>query len=152
MKETYSIEELARMSGLSTRTIRNYLKLGILCGDKSSGKWQFSGEQVEAFFAHPTVSPSIQAKRNGVVLDFLSGGMAKNNQICVMLDLPEEDGEAVSAYFLAQLETGAFGSDFSFSFADTDRYPRVILRGRMQEIVRLLYHFAQTREETGEAR
>ena len=34
MKETYSINDVAMITGLSTRTIRNYISLGFLSGEK----------------------------------------------------------------------------------------------------------------------
>ena len=38
-KDFYSINDIALMSGLSSRTIRNYISSGILKGDKVDGCW-----------------------------------------------------------------------------------------------------------------
>lgn len=49
MKDRFSIDDMALITRLSTRTIRNYIADGFLEGDKSSGAWQFTAEQVDAF-------------------------------------------------------------------------------------------------------
>lgn len=41
-KDRYTISEIAKMSGLTTRTIRNYLADGQVHGEKRDGKWEFS--------------------------------------------------------------------------------------------------------------
>ena len=48
MKETYSINDVAMITGLSTRTIRNYISLGFLSGEKVNGAWSFTDKQIEA--------------------------------------------------------------------------------------------------------
>lgn len=40
MKTIYSIDDISKMTMLSTRTIRNYIKLGLLNGSKTNGYWQ----------------------------------------------------------------------------------------------------------------
>lgn len=45
----YNLKELSMISGLTDRTLRNYLKMGILVGEKEYGTWNFTDEQVLAF-------------------------------------------------------------------------------------------------------
>ena len=68
---TYTINDIATMTGLSTRTVREYMKLGFLSGEKENGVWRFTGEAVGALFANSAVTPSIKAKRNALVYDFM---------------------------------------------------------------------------------
>ena len=46
MHDDYSVRQLAECTGLSDRTIRNYLASGILEGEKTEGSWRFTPEQV----------------------------------------------------------------------------------------------------------
>lgn len=59
----YVINELVMFTGLTDRTIRNYLSSGILQGEKVDGMWRFTSDQVEEFVKHPAVRPSILAKK-----------------------------------------------------------------------------------------
>ena len=40
-EKLYSVEEIAKMTSVTTRTIRNYLRNGILTGTKIGGQWRF---------------------------------------------------------------------------------------------------------------
>ena len=46
MKEFYSINELAVITGFTTRSLRNFIQMEFLKGDKVNGEWQFSTEQI----------------------------------------------------------------------------------------------------------
>ena len=72
MEKKYNLNDLALMTGFTTRTLRNYLLGGILKGEKIDGVWQFSDEDLDRFFAEPFVKEGIRIKRNGVVFDFLA--------------------------------------------------------------------------------
>ena len=97
----YTLNELATMTGLTTRTLRTYLKTGLLLGEKTDGVWRFTAEVCERFFSHPSVKPALQAKRNALVFDFLGNRFKRENELCVVLDLLPQEGEAeeVSAFF-----------------------------------------------------
>ena len=74
----YLINHLVLITGLTDRTIRNYISNGILHGEKINGLWHFTSEEVESFIAHPAVRPSILAKHNSAVYDFLLGQFTRN--------------------------------------------------------------------------
>ena len=80
-----SIIELATMTRLSTKTIRNYQKMGLLHGEKFDGAWMFSGEEIGRFFQEQFVKDALEIKRNGQVLDYLNGAR-ENNRGCLMMD------------------------------------------------------------------
>lgn len=51
----YCIEDIAQMLDVTDRTVRNYLKSGILQGVKVGGQWRFTEAQVSKLFAGETV-------------------------------------------------------------------------------------------------
>lgn len=55
MKDTYTINDVALMTGLTTRTLRTYITMGFLSGTKADGAWSFTPEQIEAFTQNPAV-------------------------------------------------------------------------------------------------
>lgn len=87
MDKYYKLNELAIFTGLTTRTLRNYLKMGLLDGEKVDGVWNFTEEEVEAFMQNPNVKPSISAKKNALVYDFMLDNTKRTNEICTVLDL-----------------------------------------------------------------
>lgn len=94
MKEYYTIPDLARMTGLNERTIRNYLAEGQLQGEKADGTWQFTAEQFGNFLVQDMVQSSVQAKANAIVYDFLITGKRNEPAACLILDCPVTgDGE-----------------------------------------------------------
>lgn len=93
MNEFYTIEDIAAMSGLSTRTVRSYLSGGQLEGEKVDGAWRFTPEQFGAFLGQDMVRQSVQAKANGKVYDFLLTGRRKESAACLIWDWPAEGGE-----------------------------------------------------------
>lgn len=125
----YTINDLAVMTGLTARTIRNYMKLGLLDGEKVDGVWRFTAEQFSAFVADPNVKPSLQAKKRGIVFDFLANDRKNGNAACVVLDLKTDGAGAdeVSRFFCDAVNRGAEGVQFAFWYENGNT--RVILSG-----------------------
>lgn len=88
-----TVNDVAMMTGLNPRTIREYLRRGLLQGEKTASGWRFTGEQFGALISHPEVARSLWAKDQGMVLDFLDKKKKEVPAACVILDLPTEDGQ-----------------------------------------------------------
>lgn len=139
----YTLNELATMTGLTMRTLRTYLKTGLLSGEKTDGVWHFSEEDCEAFFSHPSVKPALQAKRSALVYDFLGNRFKRENELCVVLDLLPQAGEVeeVSAFFCKAVSARE-GGNLRFMFEQTDGRGRVVLTGHedaVSDILRTYY-------------
>lgn len=137
MDRTYDLNELAMMSGLTTRTLRNYLHQGLLEGNKVNGVWQFTVEEIEGFFAEPFVKEALRIKRSGVVFDFLADSKKKAGRACVILDRPvsRKEGDGISAFFCRQMETA---EDVQFNYYWDNGNARVILSGAEEQVARIL--------------
>lgn len=146
MYEYYTINHVALMTGLTSRTIRNYMKMGLLKGEMINGVWHFTAEQFGAFITHPTVSPSIKARRNALVYDFLMDEHKRENEMCTMIDAAAtlEEANSISEFFCHAINTDFSGSvRFAFSFNGTNA--RVILKGAEDAVLHLVnryYHNA----------
>ena len=131
----YNLNEVAMITGLTTRTLRNYLKLDLLKGEKIDGNWSFTDEELEAFLSNPVAKQAIKAKRNAVVYDFLSDPFKKGNLICTILDLPVSDAEAMeTANFFCDL-INKNGSDIDFRYNNEKGFARFILSGSEDQVV-----------------
>lgn len=95
----YNLKELSMITGLTDRTLRNYLNMGILAGEKVDGVWLFNEEQIQAFLENDFVTQTMKAKRNAVLFDYLKFDGGKKNTACIVLRLREDDSGEVSAFF-----------------------------------------------------
>lgn len=95
----YSLQDLTLITGLTDRTLRNYLKQGILTGEKRDGAWHFTEEQITEFLANEYVAAAIKAKQNAYVFDFLKSDYKDENTACVVLHLRNERPMDVAKFF-----------------------------------------------------
>ena len=133
----YTIGHIVQITALTDRTIRSYIASGILQGEKINGLWHFTPEQVEAFVCHPAVRPSILAKRNAIVYDFLLDTNKSDDRTCIILDLPNDDKKFVAEFFCYNISNGDY-HDIRFSFDSVEGTPRVIISGSTAEVLALI--------------
>lgn len=142
MKEYYTIDEVATLSMLSTRTLRNYIKSGFLQGDKVNGVWQFTSEDLDTFLHHNYVKQSIQAKRNGIVFDFMSNDTKTESTVCSIYDyiIPnKQEAEIICTNLLALINTNQYGEIvFSYQFEEKKKSVRIIISGRIDKVTDLM--------------
>ena len=139
----YTMEQLATLTGLTTRTLRNYLKAEILQGSKDTGIWQFTEEQVSEFVRHPAVSPSIQAKHHAIVYDFLARQDHSENEMCILLDhtLGEEEAKELTDFFC---HAASSCSHIRFAFSYESGKARYILKGTEADVSQIMREFYQS--------
>ena len=143
MYEYYTINHIALMTGLTSRTIRNYLKMGLLEGGLINGVWHFTAEQVCAFMERPTVAASIKSRRNSLVYDFLLDEKKRDGEMCTMIDAPATlaEANAISEFFCHTINE-SFADAIQFAFSFSGSHIRVILKGSERAVLDLLnrYH------------
>ncbi len=127
-KNYYSINELAVISGFTTRSLRSFISMGHLKGEKIDGIWQFTPEEIEAFLSNPNVAPGLKSKVNALVYDFLADSEKKSNEICSIMDYVMEEDEAseLSDYFCDKMNNT---SNASFKLTKHGKNVRVIIKG-----------------------
>ena len=139
-EKLYLISHLVLITGLSDRTIRNYIASGILKGEKINGIWHFTPEEVDAFLKNPVVRPSIIAKNNSVVYDFMLNDSKKEEEACVILDIPEAERKKTAEFFCYNISNGDY-KNINFSIDGNLKTPRVILRGKPSDVFGLINEY-----------
>lgn len=134
----YNLNQLAMITGLTTRTLRNHLKQGLLTGEKIDGSWSFTEEELEAYIADPSVKQAILAKQHAVVYDFLADPFKKTNRICTIMDFPVSLEEALGIAQFFGKEISDHGSDIEFRYINEKHYARFILSGAEEQVHDLL--------------
>ena len=136
-KESYTITDIAKMSGLTTRTIRNYLADGQIHGEKKDGKWVFTCDDFTDMLENPYVGPAIKAKNNSLLFDFIKDDKKKVNSTCIIIDrCVDDEAEQVLRERLCKLVDAS--GDVEFRYRKQEDNVRIILTGR-EEKVRKLY-------------
>ena len=131
----YNLKQLAMMTGLTERTLRNYLRLGILTGEKVDGVWQFTKEQVTTFYEKRVVKSAMKATRNAIIYDFLSDTFTCENSICAILHLPEDKPLAVAEFFCDAVNQR---KNLNMRFDRLKGRNQVILVGDLQTVEEIL--------------
>ena len=131
---SYNINQVAMITGLTTRTLRNHLKLGILKGEKIDGNWSFTEEELEAYIADPNIRQAIASRQHAVIYDFLADEYKKANRICTILDFPVSAEEAMEiAAFFGKAITD-HGNDIEFRYISGKHIARFILSGSEDQV------------------
>ena len=148
MKDTFSINEIAMMTGLSTRTIRNYMAAGFLTGEKVDGAWTFPAEQIESFTQNPAIEPSIKAKKNALVFDFLGTKPFGQDKMCSVLDLTTKEAMKASVFFCDRISKIS-NPDVELHFASYlfGTGIRLILSGSPRNVMDLLNQYYHAEQE-----
>lgn len=125
-EKLYSVEDIAQMLSVTDRTVRNYLKEGLLSGRKVGGQWRFCEEDIKNLMSEDAVKQRIRQAAGRDVADFLDGlteippGRSIVMSIADIRQAPE--AAAVIAEALARLfSTDAYGP-ISYRFSYDDEY------------------------------
>ena len=137
MEKLYNLNELALISGFTTRTLRSDIAAGTLDGEKIEGVWRFTAEAIDEFLNRPAIRRRAEARQNALVYDFLSDSHKVANHLCVALDLPVTDEEAmeVQNFFCAEM---CKAHQAQFYARRVNGLLRITLSGAEEEIARML--------------
>lgn len=98
LNQMFTVADVANMTSMSDRTIRNYLRDGLLAGRKVGGQWRFTMQDIERFLRQGEITTAVEKQQRAAVLDFIDGvnpKMSCERQACMVVDLyvSKEDGE-----------------------------------------------------------
>ena len=131
------------MTRLSTRTIRNYISMGLLDGEKIDGVWQFTPEQFGTFLGQEMVGQSIKAKSNAMIYDFLLQEKKSACSSCAVIDIPVADivEEPQLREKLMDI-VNSIGLPCSYHYDAKTSAARLILCGSLSQIRRFYTDFS----------
>ena len=129
------------ITGLSTRTIRTYITTGFLSGEKIDGAWVFTHEQVLAFIENKAVQPSIKAKKNAIVFDFLGTKPYNNDKMCTILDLAAKEALTASVFFCEKISECSPEAELRFASDPVGTGVRLILSGSPKDVMNLMNQY-----------
>ena len=138
----YTLNNIATMTGLTTRTLRNYLRMGLLKGEKADGVWRFSEDELYAFMDNPAVQQGMHAKQNAIVTDFLLMGGRKENRTCVILDYCMEWAETkkVIDFFCEKIKEQG-DDELRFGMERHKKNVRLIISGSEEAVKEIMKRY-----------
>ena len=96
-EKLYTVEDIAKMTFFTSRTIRNYLKNGTLQGRKIGGQWRFTMENIKQLFNSNIFLGDMSRQNRQRVLNFLHGAdtpLQGKIQVCTIIDCDCESSKA----------------------------------------------------------
>ena len=132
----YVINHIVMITGLTDRTIRNYIASGVLVGEKINGVWHFTPEQVEAFIQNPDVRLSILSRNKSIVYDFMLNEFKSEPEACIILDIPDAERKIIYEEFACRINNGSY-KNIQFSFDGLSKTPRIILKGKTEDVIEI---------------
>ena len=142
MKDFYTVDDIALILRVTTRTVRNYLKDGSLKGRKIGGGWRFTEDDFMKFLSSAGIVEKIKDDTKQDVIDFLDGlntDMSGEIQICTIIDV-YRSVKAVEELRNALMRlTDAHGKyHFSFTYTEAEGRARFTLFGTVEYIAQAM--------------
>ncbi len=137
VEKMYTVADVASITGMTSRTIRNYLKDGSLTGVKIGVQWRFTEDEISKLFSRRrpgTKSPSQAVKA------FL-GEPDANAKSIILIDKPVNSAKAADKEYE---KTQAAGEDIpgvtciTYEFHESPGLLRIAVEGTTKGISELL--------------
>ncbi len=140
LKGNITIKDIMKMTNLSERTIRRYIREGKLRGTKIGKEWHFSEEQVRELFSLKEFGVTISQQATRDVRQFLLGKYEKRRgaSCCLIIDFTGKTKEEAGQIKDALLETVNREKDFKMKFVPEDNIIRITLTGTLNVISKVI--------------
>ncbi len=143
MDKLYTVDDVAMMTELTSRTIRNYLKDGILKGKKVGVQWRFTEEDIKALFKDKGVEREISDNKNKLVLEFLDEKDKGAKSICSVIDYPGQDQnqiEQICEKIICTINNYSESDriEFSYQYFQDEKLARFIIIGSPNLVLELI--------------
>ena len=126
-EKLYSIAEVAKITRLTDRTIRNYLANGTLKGQKIGGQWRFTQENIYALFNNNVFEDDMKNKTQKKIVEYYDEDYKDENNSCTIIRLFINDEEKRKLFFkkLNELKSSDNTKD-SIMFTDDKGHIKIV--------------------------
>lgn len=136
-QKLYTVADVAELTGLTSRTIRNYLKDGTLRGRKIGVQWRFTEEDINRLFSEVDGEGQKVIQIEDVISAFLKDTQKQQTEGCLLLDIPllEREGRGHGKQQFMELAEQAGGELIAVcEEMEEGRILRIALQGDTQKI------------------
>lgn len=133
-EKLYTVSDVAKLTGMTDRTIRKYLKDGVLKGRKIGVQWRFTEADIQQLFRDYVPTPAFTELDNNAVIDLLE------HQAEGTVTITKLDGFTYEQIqnFHYRLRQEAAAVQILCQYEETRQAARFIFSGPSQEICRLI--------------
>ena len=137
-KDMLSIEETADMLSVHPRTIRRYLKSGVVQGVKVGGKWHIKREEIRKMLGREDVAGQLEESWSRQAVEYIQGApspIGSRYRVCAITDCDfanDEEAKCASQALLGIIngrEPAAPEARFQYRYNAGERRGRFILWG-----------------------
>lgn len=97
----YTLKEVANMTKLTDRTLRNYLANETLQGIKIGGQWRFRKEDIDKLFKSCTYYNKRKDITEKTINDFIEGkiNFSSSKNACIIIDIKDYNKEQLQTLY-----------------------------------------------------
>lgn len=137
-QKLYTVADVAELTGLTSRTIRNYLKDGTLRGKKIGVQWRFTEADINRLFSEAGGTNVLRTE--DVISGFMENTVRQQLEGCLVIDIPFQKEDELQKYIQIfkelTLEENERGS-CTYEVLEESRILRVAASGDIQILEKL---------------
>ena len=95
MKKLFTVEEVAQILDVHTRTVRRYIKEEKLRASKVGGQWRVEKENLKKFMNNEEIVDQFQKKQDDIILGLIDGKSNSKVTIHTIVDFKVESEQEV---------------------------------------------------------
>ncbi|WBW96480.1 helix-turn-helix domain-containing protein [Oceanirhabdus sp. W0125-5] len=95
MKELFTVEEVAQVLDVHTRTVRRYIKEDKLCASKVGGRWKVEKDELKRFMNNEEIIEHFQKKQDDILLGLMEGKSEEKVTLHTIVDFKVESEEEI---------------------------------------------------------
>ena len=97
----YSIADIAKLTKLTDRTIRNYLSNGTLKGHKVGGQWRFTKDDIKALFSNDKFGDDMKVITEKRIVSYYNDKIEfeTNNHCCSIFNITIENKDIRKQFY-----------------------------------------------------
>ena len=135
MEKLYTVSDVAQMTGLTERTIRNYIKDGKLQGKKVGVQWRFTEEDIGNLFQDPSVSGKVMENNHEKITRFIEQKpIAETGAILINEAVENEKELEKKVEKIIDFVNQNKNFRFSYQYFKEDKIAQFILIGNIKTI------------------
>lgn len=143
----YTVADVASITGLTQRTIRNYIKDNTLHGQKIGVQWRFTEEDIKRLFKETDESLKLFSLESNPASDFILDTSKDEPCSCMILDFPDLEDVQIKKMnqTIKQLKREQTDNkdiikkiDIEYAVIKDEGFYRVVCKGRMAEVLQVV--------------